>query len=230
MKAAFLGAATLVACYFWIPLVKGWIAPSNPDTTTTTTETMTAPTAAAPAPVAATPAVPAAAPTPGPEGGSVENKPVGPSWLQIAEWMKNDPRTMTAPPLAIARDPFESPWAKVAEAKPVEAVKPKTPVITPTAAGLVLTSTIIGPQRRVAQINGRTYAAGQIIVAGKEKEAGKDKNKERDKESLKIAFRLVEVQPRRVVLEANGQQFELTIPEPGKSEKIELLGAVRGDK
>ncbi len=120
---------------------------------------------------------------------------------------------MTAPPLTKTRDPFESPKIETSEAKTAEKSQSKPPAITPAAAGLVLTSTIIGPQRRIAQISGKTYAVGQTIEVAK------------DKEVLGIAFKLVEVHPRRAVLEADGQRFELTIPEPGKSGKIEFSGS-----
>ena len=76
---------------------------------------------------------------------------------------------MTAPTLTKTRDPFEPAKIEVAQTKPVEPSKPKLPAITPAAAGLVLTSTIIGPQRRVAQISGKTYAVGQTIAVLKEK-------------------------------------------------------------
>ena len=107
--------------------------------------------------------------------------------------MHDDPRTMTAPTLTKTRDPFEPPKIDVAETKPVEPPKPKPPAITPAAAGLVLTSTIVGPQRRIAQISGKIYAVGQTIDPPKEK---------KEKEPGGPAFKLVEVQPRRAVLEA----------------------------
>ena len=56
---------------------------------------------------------------------------------------------------------------------------------------------------------------GQVIEVAKEKE----------KESPCATFKLIEVHPRRAILEAEGERFELTIPEPGKSGKIEFLGA-----
>jgi len=116
--------------------------------------------------------------------------------------------------LVQTRDPFESPPTEEAEGKAEDKIKAKSPVVTPVAAGLVLTSTIIGPQRRVVQISGKTYAVGQMIEVAKEKE------------SVHATFRLIEVHPRRAVLEAGGERFELTIPEPGKSGKMEFLGAV----
>lgn len=123
---------------------------------------------------------------------------------------------MIAPVMTQTRDPFEAPQAELAQ-RSVEAKQDaKLPTVTPAAAGLVLTSTIIGPQRRVVQISGKTYSVGQSIEVAKEKE------------SLHATFKLVEVHSRRAVLESAGERFELTIPEPGKSGKIELLGAVGG--
>jgi hypothetical protein len=201
-KAALLGLMAIVAVWFWIPLVGGWIGKGNKDMPTAAAKPDGTPMAAA----AATPADPAA------EAVAKKAVPDRPSWQQIIQWMHNDPRTMTAPSLTIQRDPFEVPKIETAKTKAEE--KPKPPKITPTAAGLALTSTIIGPQRRVAQINGETYVVGQTIARVKEKQADG------------VIFKLVEVQPRRAVLEADGQRFELTIPEPGKSDKIQFLEAV----
>ncbi len=119
---------------------------------------------------------------------------------------------MIAPALTNVRDPFETAALKPAAAKAEEEAAPKPPVVTPDAAGLTLTGTIIGGQRRVAQINGKTYSVGQTVEAAK------------DAESVGAAFRLVEIHPRRAVLEADGQRFELFIPEPGKSERIDVRG------
>ena len=68
------------------------------------------------------------------------------------------------------------------------------------------------------QINGKSYSVGQIIETAKDKE--------RDKDSTATKYNLIEVSPRRAVLEADGERFELTIPEPSQSDKIQLLGAV----
>lgn len=52
----------------------------------------------------------------------------------------------------------------------------------------------------------------------------------KEKEALNATFKLVEVDARRAVLEAEGQRFELLIPEPGKSGKIEFQGAAGSGK
>jgi hypothetical protein len=196
-KAALLGLVIVLALYFWAPLIRGWIV-GNKTTTEATTDTAAA-------------AVPPAAGAP---AATEKSLPVPPSWQKLVQWMHEDPRTMTAPMLTQTRDPFE--MAKSDETKVEEPAEVKTPTITPTAAGLVLTSTIVGPQRRVVQINGDTYTVGQTIEVVKEKE------------SLRAKFKVVEIHPRRAVLEAEGERFELTIPEPNKSGKIEFVGAASG--
>lgn len=117
---------------------------------------------------------------------------------------------MIAPPLAQSRDPFASPTVETPA--PLAAEKPEVapPAVTPAAAGLVLTSTIIGPQRRVVQISGKMYSVGQTIDTAKEKEGAC------------VTFKLVEVHPRRAVLQNGDERYELTIPEPGASQKIEV--------
>jgi hypothetical protein len=195
-KVVLLGVVAIVALYFWAPLVRGWIVTDK---------------AAGPTAIDAMPATIVAQPTNSvPESQPAGNKipSVQPSWQQVAQWMSKDPRTMIAPVMTQARDPFEAPRPEVAETNVEEKVEAKPPV-TPAAAGLVLTSTIIGPQRRIVQINGKTYAVGQSIEVAKEKE------------SLRATFKLLEVHPRRAVLESEGKRFELTIPEPDKSGKIE---------
>jgi hypothetical protein len=195
-KAALLGLITVVALYFWAPLVRSWL---SKDKTTAYAE----PTPAASAgPLAAQPGAPSA----------VADAALGlPSWERVVQWMHDDPRTMTATRIAQTRDPFECPKAEVSKAKADETSEPHSPMVSPSAAGLVLTATIIGSQRPLAQISGKTYAVGQTIEIAKEKE------------TVRAAFMLTEIHPRRAVLQSGGEKFELMIPEPGRSGKIELL-------
>lgn len=198
-----LGLVTVLALYFWAPLLRGWFASDQAGVQATTE--------AAPATVAAGVQPAAVAPV-------ASEKPAVrlPSWQQVVEWRQKDPRTMIAPVLTQTRDPFESPKGDAPEMTAEETLKAKPPVITPKAAGLVLTSTIIGAQRRVVQINGNSYSVGQTIEVAK------------DKDSARMKYKLIEVHPRRAVLEADGERFELTIPEPERSDKIQFLGAVNG--
>ena len=203
-KAALLGLVTVVALYFWAPLLRGWFTADKADAQATTE--------AAPVTVTAGLQTAAAAPAATEKPATV----VQPSWQQVVEWMHKDPRTMIAPVLVQTRDPFQAPKPDEPDMTAEDNIKAKPPVIKPTDAGLVLTSTIIGPQRRVVQINGKTYAVGQTVEAAK------------DKDSIPMKYKLIEIHPRRAILEADGERFELTIPEPSQSDKIQFLGAVSG--
>jgi hypothetical protein len=203
-KAALLGLITVVALYFWAPLVWKWMGKdkmaAGPEPAAATAGAL--PAAQPALPTALSPSLPAAA---------ASDAPALPSWEQVVQWMHDDSRTKTAARPAQMRDPFDSPKTALAKAKPAEKAEPRPPAISPSAAGLVLSGTIIGPRRRVAQISGRTYTLGQTIAVAKEKE------------SATATFKLTEVQARRAVLQSGGEKFELTMPEPGKSGKIELL-------
>jgi len=209
-KAAFLGLAALVAVYFWMPLIWGWISKSNKNMASVTANSSTTPTTSA-KPVAAPLLAPSAM-----QNASVPKAPVArQSWQQTAQWIAEDARMKPAARLSKARDPFVAPIVKHAESKPLEKLTLKPPTISPEAAGLVLTATIVGPQRRVAQISGKTYVVGQVIQPHATKL----------KDVPSITFQLIEVTQRHAVLEADGQRFVLSLPEPGKTGKIELAGA-----
>jgi hypothetical protein len=201
-KAIFLGVMTCVALYFWVPLVAGWItkekSESNNDIPTAKQSVVEQPVAATIAPSSTAQAV-------------VSDRP---TWQQVVAWMRNDPRTMIAPPLTNHRDPFEPPKSEIVLAKPEKAREPRHPALTPATTGLTLTSTILGPQRQIAQINGRSYTVGQTVEVAREKE----------KAPVQATFKLMEVYPRRVILQSGEERLELTIPEPGSSGKIEFIG------
>ncbi len=124
--------------------------------------------------------------------------------------MHNDPHTITATMPAKMRDPFEFPKPAVVKVEPKAEPKPPAAIVTPSDVGLTLSGTIIGPRSSVAQISGKTYTAGQKIEI-------KD-----PKTTMRAAFKVMEVHPRRVVLQSGSQRFELSLPEPGKSDKIEF--------
>ncbi len=222
-KATALGIVVGVLFYFW-----------NPLTWWQTTCDRAAVMPKAPAAVPSVPVLPVAMqqqPT------AVKTTSYRPSWQQVAEWMRNDPRMMPALPLQQKRDPFEVLDVELANGRlddrplevqqsfpseknillpPVKHATERHDVFRPSAAstatGLTLTGIVIGPERRVAQINGRAYAVGQTIrvVQGEG--------------TTPHHFQLIEIAPRRVVLAANGERFELTIPDFGKSERIEISG------
>jgi hypothetical protein len=196
-KAMILAIVALVAIYFWAPLIIGWIKPKTDSTM------------AAPAVTAAT------SPDQNTENTGKESVATGKiPWPKLDDMMRNDPKTMSAPRLTTTRDPFNSPISEAKEKLLSKQKEADAPILSPDMAGLKLSSTIIGNGRHMAQVNGKTYTAGQII----------DVRKGMDKNSVGATFRLVEVYPRRVVLESGGQLFELAIPDPSKSGKIEFVG------
>lgn len=206
-KAAILGLLCLVAVWKWVPLACGWI---NEDDPAAKAPVVVAAVNPVPQPLAGLPSVGDKDVSPnGQTGpGAAPNKPDDPKhpWHQLVRWMDNDPRTLATNPGLGRRDPF-----LIAQAEPAEDDREKpTPAATPEALGMVLSGTIVGPHRRVAQINGQSYRQGQTVKLAKD--------------GQQIEFTLSAVFSRRVVLRRNGEQFELTIPEPARAGRIELVG------
>ena len=199
-KAAVLGLLLLVALYYWAPLVIGWVSKSGESKEAG--KAAAAPTTTAAAPATASNAAP-----------SKTANPALP-WQQVIQLMENDERTLAAELRALRRDPFalpkpDAPPPKAEAATAAAAAAQSQPVVvTPQSLGLSLSSTIIGSDRRVARISGRTYAEGQTIEVRKDGQT--------------VAFTLAEVHARRVVLVRDKHKYELTIPDPLQSKKIEL--------
>ena len=202
-KAAMLALLALVAAWFWAPLM--FKSHSNA-------------TPAAPA-VAA---VPAAAATPNPARPANPAAPTKAqmSWHEVATTIDRDPNmapaTLTG--LAQERNPF-APLVNLASSDRASAAKEdakkqlgddaeaEKPAAEPGDLGLVLSTTLVGRSRRAALISGRTYELGsKIRVEGE-------------------AFRLVEVEPSRIVLERDGQQYTLSIKRRTGGGRIELRPA-----
>lgn len=198
-KAAILGLLFLVAVWFWAPLVWSWIDGDDPSAET---------------PAAAQAESSASEPAAGPPGDpdTTLKQPELPKypWYQIVQWMENDPRTSVTDPLLGRDDPFPVSQTQVATAEQEDLPDETAPQATPEDLGMVLSSTLIGPQRRVAQVNGKTYRQGQTVRLLRD--------------GQQIEFTLAAVYPRRIVLNRQGEQFELTIPVPASSGRIELSG------
>jgi len=212
-KLAVLALLAVVALWFWAPLLWGWFSPA--DKASASAEP--GPTAEATTTTAATKTV-AAAVKKGTET-QKEETPRHP-WQELVEWMNHDPLTAAAHPLIDPRDPFvavkteeEEQQEQIAETESQDVPKPLPAVVTPESLELALSSTIVGPRSRVARINGKTYRPGDTVKAGKD--------------GQKIEFALVEVHPRKVVLERKGKQFDLAIPRPGNSDRIQLSAGIR---
>jgi len=199
-KAAALGLLVLVALWFWGPLVWGWITPDKSDTAV----------AADPVADPALPVMIDAAQT----TGNTEKETESPrhSWQELAQWMDDD-RMASATSVPIGtRDPFVPPRAEVAVT--VEEDKPdeEKSDLTLEDLGLALSGTIIGPHRRVAQINGRSYTEGETVKVTIDRQP--------------IEFVLVEVHRTYVVLRRRTTHYMLKIPTANEPGKIELLGSL----
>ncbi|MCX7426863.1 MAG: hypothetical protein NTW96_14700 [Planctomycetia bacterium] len=202
-KAAALGLLAVAALWFWAPLVWGWVVPRR------------SPPAASGKPEAQTAAAAAMTSKPKPVGSDDhESQHPTPPWEQVVNWMKNDPRMTAASGLPGRADPFHEVVARLTpEQQQQQAEKQKQEAAEtppdPQSLGLVISSTIVGPRRRVAVVNGKVYAEGRTLVV-----TANDRP---------IEFRLAKVHPRGVVLERGGKTFEVSLPDPKRSGRVEVL-------
>jgi len=186
-QAAVLGLLFAVALWFWAPLVLKWLpighAGAEADMASAAVPTSGTPAITPPSSSSTTTTSPAAAPV-----------PATASWKQVAEWIESDHLMTPATGVAAARDPFRTyvdPTAKQAEIEqPVAKVG-----ISPSSLGMTVSSIIYGSRRRIAMIDGTPYAEGRRVM---KQAAGQT-----------IVFRIVEIHPRHVVLERDGEQYQL---------------------
>jgi hypothetical protein len=201
-RAALLGIMILVAVYFWLPLVSGWIAADKTPVAQTPVTSQNPTVNMAQPPTSAIGQQPA-----GQAEGEWEPTYV---WHELVKRMENDPLTLPASVLPQQRDPFGKPPAKVAE--DAEGEDEETEVAdsnyTPESLGMVLSTTIVGDKWQVAQIDGKTYKQGQDINVAKD--------------GREINFKVAEILPRSVMLLRKGQLFELKISPSTKSGTIEM--------
>jgi hypothetical protein len=197
-KAVFAGLLLAVGSYFWIPLLWGWMNSSRENVELpSATQTVIN--------------VQEDQKNQETESSIKENKKARLSWKELVKLINNDPQTHPAESLTITRDPFRDPRDMIAKKMEVEEqIKEKLPPASPASLGLNLTSTIIGPQGSLARIAGKTYSLGQTI--------------EMQREGQNYTFTIMEIRDRHVLLEAEGERFELRIPEPGKSDRIVIGG------
>lgn len=200
-QAAALGALVLVALYFWAPLLWGWVAPAD-----AACRSATGGTEAAPAPATEMVA-----------RKETSTASVTPAWDVLADWMEQDPRTSAVGHWANTPNPFRAVVANVATAEEEKAkeseLEQELRETVSTSLEQVQFSTIVGPSRRAALINGKTYREGRIVTLSLGEK--------------KFEFQLVAVHAGRIVLERRRKQYELKLPEPGHSERIEWYGSSR---
>jgi len=216
-KAAVLGLLTLVALWFWAPLIWSWVAP---DQSGEETAVVQAGVTSAPSLAPAHTSLPAASSQPAVSASSAETAPARargkgaspsrPDWRQLVEWMGIATCTQPAELPEGLRDPF----ALSVEPEPAVAVETESgpepeeaqPAVDPASLGLVLSSTIVGPRLRAARIAGKTYHRGETLVV--------------TKDGRQYQFVLAEIHPRVVVLEGEAGRFELRLPKPDLSNAI----------
>ncbi len=225
-KAAVLGILCVVAIWFWVPLVWGWVSPPNKIGAT---------------PPAQTTGIPSL-PTLGPTIATAESTKPSPSapdlpWPQVIEWMEQDPRTrpmpmtsaspqvpttspddtVSEPSPATARNPFTTPASSqeaiaAREAAVAAEVPARPPEITPQDAGAAVSAVIASPTGGTAMINGRTYFLGEQVILWKDNQT--------------YSYQLARIHPGGVVLSRNGTEYELNIPTPANA----LRPAVQADE
>lgn len=224
-KAALLGVLCLVAAWFWGPLLWHWVVPKQTLEEASVTQGGVASGVLA-APGAAGQVVPSpvvAAAPPGPASSAFAKAAAGaqpaaqPDWRKLAEWKRADRLAQPAELPPGVRDPFVSLVPSEPEATlEAEAMPEPEPAVAQAAAdpaslGLVLTSTIVGPTRRAARINNKTYQPGQTIAVSKD--------------GRLFEFVLAEVHPRHVVLTDQSARYELSLPKPDLSDAIRPMQA-----
>jgi hypothetical protein len=170
-----LALLAAVALYFWAPLCLKLLRGGE-----------SAEDAVPAAPVALTPAVSDNA-TPG-----IPTPPeeVAKSWQELVNRMEQDPRRRASANLPANHDPFALPEPpkdkEFAKSTKASQAAPK-----PRQLGLKLNGTLLGTQRRLALINGKTYAEGEHVAAPE------------------AEFVLRNVQAKEVTLEGGGQTIVL---------------------
>jgi len=182
-KAALLGLALCVGLYYWVPMLWRLLPGSSP------------------------PAVESADGTIDPETlmarlGTTMSALEAPNptaelpWQKLAEEIDADPLMVRGAALPETRDPFSGPKVIEAVVDPQALAAEAASQLAPDEMGLELTSTLIGPRRRLALINGDVYTVGSQINLGNG-----------------VVFVVAEVDADRVVLVRGDRQFALAIPD-----------------
>jgi len=187
-KAVLLVLLAGVAIWFWAPLCVGLFR----------SDTEGEMLADAVTPTAAVPPAPA---------GPVPSNNLAPSaaaqtWQEVVRWMEQDPRRKVEEE-TVERDPFASP----AKSSPPPGEGQSKAVAklpaNPDQLGIKLTGTLVGPQQRLALINGRAYAEGQTVKA-----------------SADATYVVRKVEGKQAVLERDGKPFVVKAIKPREQESL----------
>lgn len=186
-KSAVLGVLLLVGMYFWIPPLWRAVAGSSP-AVATVPETV--------------PATPPASTTPPPTS-TIPPAPQSVTWHEAERIRTEDDLFRSASPTDVRANafvfdagflPIDVEFGEEEKvAGTADSTKPTGAAPLSDRAALTLKSTLIGSNRRVAIINGRTYSEGAVVAA-----AGR-------------SWTLLNIEPRRVLLDGDGGTLELRI-------------------
>lgn len=213
-KTAVLASISLVAIYFWVPLVWKWLSPTSSDASVAARSS--------PAGVTVPPNI-AAAQT----GARSNDNVVGRNtrrydWRDLLQWMEHDPQMSPARLSDDVRNPFQAtgrPSIGAAtqvmlpdDGDSTQEMTNQPPLeYSPQQLGLRLSSTLIGARGRVAVINGKVYREDdQIVVAV----AGSASQEVAGGAGRQIEFVLTEIQPHQVLMNRNGTSFSLPLERP----------------
>ncbi|MDP6442881.1 MAG: hypothetical protein QF805_03720 [Pirellulaceae bacterium] len=209
LKTGFLAIMTVVAIYFWAPLV-GSIFGKEKNAAATKAQPTVA-TSATPATAATTAANAAVTQTE-----STTKSTSAMTWQNILK-QRDDDETLRPRAVAVERNPFV--WTTAALAV-IEANSPSPAVIaeaspqaelSPSDVGLQFRGSMIGARRRVATINGRSYLEGSMVEADSQLDG-------------EVSFLLARVLADKVVLERNGREFELPLRRKKNNWRVSSAG------
>ncbi len=229
-KAALLGGLLLVALYYWIPLVGKWVSGSKGMELVRAKATAGESLAlsgenAFPALSGGIQNLTLGREVPlSPGSGKAQEAP--PRWDLLVQWRQADPRTQPAQGPSVPRDPFQplprsnlsestawaenSPKAKTGRntrsSSPSESLLREEP---PEQVEVELTSIVVGPTRRVALINGRTYQEGNTLLV--------------TKDGQQWLFRLSRILPTGIQLQWNDRQYEVPLPRSLSNVEIQMV-------
>ncbi len=205
-KTAVLGVLTLVAFYFWVPLVWKWIG-GSPSTDAVAT----------PLTIETQPTAPTTNQTQTTAPSNAVQQPSVP-WEQLTEWIKADPLMSTATLAGNQRNPFQ-PLVAVAQqdvaAQGDAAAEGNTmPVASPEQLGLVLSTTWIGPGGSLARINGTMYRLDDVVSVSSGTATSDEGQAPQLNLRKPVGFQLAEIHPRHVVLQSGKERFDLHVRGP----------------
>jgi hypothetical protein len=194
-QALVLAIVSLVACWFWLPLLMNWFK-GKPKVATVKAE-------------------PAAV-----ESVTIKTEPQRP-WFYIHRWRQADPLTRSASASDTARDPFRLP-KPVASAQKETNQQPTEQAevvpVEPQKLNLTLEAIVYSGSRRLARINGQTVLEGEELSVGGGEVDGED-------EPVLVKGKVVAIDPTAVDLDFSGQAVQLRLQPKllGRGEVIKRL-------